>query len=235
MKTRAIFFDLGGTLLKMRRDTIMKTVLGWEGHNVAESQVHDAYFKIEPEWVKQYGLRIHNEKETKRAYAKLDYMVLNEMSIPGDTEELTRLAELIRDSWPKLEDEVRPALYPESNHLLSQLKSEGFILGLISNAPPETSQTVEKLGLQKYLDPVVISGIYGYAKPHPEIFRRALDLAGVTPRESIHVGDLYDADVLGAEGVGMGAVLVDRDNRYPLARCSRVADLSEVPKFIKKD
>jgi FMN phosphatase YigB (HAD superfamily) len=36
----------------------------------------------------------------------------------------------------------------------------------------------------------------------------------VRPDEAIHVGDHLDADVQGAQGVGIGAVLIDRRGRF---------------------
>jgi putative hydrolase of the HAD superfamily len=235
VKTRAVFFDLGGTLLKMRRDKIMATVLEWEGHNRSEPLIHDAYMKIEPEWVGEYSGKPQTESESRAAYARLDYLVLRELRVSQDHTELARLSESIRDGWSKLDRKIELELYPDAEPLLLRLKADGLILGLISNAPPETAETVKRLGLHRHIEHVVISGIQGYSKPNPEIFLHALRLASVAPTESVHVGDLYGADVLGARAVGMDAILLDRENRFSRLDCDRVSGLSEVPAHLKKE
>jgi putative hydrolase of the HAD superfamily len=64
------------------------------------------------------------------------------------------------------------------------------------------------------MDFVAASARIGYDKPHPGIFEWALEQAGVAPSSALHVGDHLDADVAGARGVGIDAVLVDRRGRY---------------------
>jgi putative hydrolase of the HAD superfamily len=56
--------------------------------------------------------------------------------------------------------------------------------------------------------------VAGEAKPAPGIFARALALAGARPDEAWHVGDSVDADVRGALGAGLRAVLVARGGAH---------------------
>jgi putative hydrolase of the HAD superfamily len=65
------------------------------------------------------------------------------------------------------------------------------------------------------VDAVLSSRTHGKTKPHETIFRRMLELLGVAPAEAMMVGDTVDDDVEGALAVGMRAVLVDREGRYP--------------------
>ena len=53
----------------------------------------------------------------------------------------------------------------------------------------------------------------GVAKPHPAIFRVALDQLGVAPENAVYVGDRLVADVGGAQARGMKAVLIEVDHR----------------------
>ncbi len=61
---------------------------------------------------------------------------------------------------------------------------------------------------------IAASARIGFEKPHPRIFEWALNQAGVPASQVIHVGDHVDADVLGARGVGIDPVLIDRHGRY---------------------
>jgi putative hydrolase of the HAD superfamily len=103
-------------------------------------------------------------------------------------------------------DDVRPAM--------EALKARGLILGVVSNWAWQLPELLDGLGLGSLLDFVAASARIGYDKPHPGIFRWALDRAGVPPEAVVHVGDHLDADVAGARGVGIDAVLVDRRGRY---------------------
>ena len=66
-------------------------------------------------------------------------------------------------------------------------------------------------------------------KPHPPIFEAALRKAGVHPSEAVHVGDQYNSDVVGARGVGIKPVLIDRDGLMcRVDDCIKVRGLMEV-------
>ena len=86
------------------------------------------------------------------------------------------------------------------------------------------------LGLMEFLDFTVTSGEVGAEKPSPPIFLKALDKAGASPEESIHVGDQLTSDIEGAEGVGINPVLLDRDgNHRGYTQHPRIEGLSELP------
>ena len=228
MRTRAIFFDLGGTLLVMRRDRVFSRVLFEEGRPVKLDEVHSAYLKVEPSWLSVYGAKVLTADETEEAYRELDGMVFSAL-YPNESEsEALRISKLVRKRWPELESDIPLRLYPDAEPTLRRLAADGYLLGLISNAPADTVKAVEALGLNRYLRTVVISGVVGYTKPHPEIFRIALRDSGVDAGEALHVGDLYEADVLGARGAGILGVLIDRDGSHLGVDCPRVRTLPEV-------
>ena len=228
MTKKAVFFDLGGTLLVMRRDRIFRRVLAGEGREVGLERVHSAYTAAERWWLSYYETRVMDPEQTAEAYRALDQKVFSSLFPQESEAEAIRVSKLVRKRWPELEGEISLALYPDVEPTLSRLKADGFSMGLISNAPADTQRAVESLGLPKYLDTVVISGVVGYTKPHPEIFRIALRAAGVSSQESIHVGDVYEADVVGARNAGIEGVLIDRDGSHEGLDCPRLKSLSEI-------
>ena len=233
MRTRAVFFDLGGTLLVMRRDRIFRRVLGEAGRDVDLERIHSTYLKVESWWIPHYAARILSEEETAEAYRELDQRVFSEL-FPAESEhESILISKLVRKRWPELETEIPLELYPDAEPVLERLAKDGYALGLISNAPADTGRAVRALGLAKYLGTIVISGAVGYTKPHPEIFRIALREAGVGAGEAIHVGDLYEADIVGAKNAGMEGILIDRDGSERHTDCPRVRSLSEIYQYIK--
>jgi len=217
----------------MRRDRIFRRVLQEEGWEVDLGQVHSAYLKAESWWIPYYAARVLNAEETAEAYRVLDQKVFS-ILYPGEREpEALRISKLVRKRWPELESEIPLELYPDAEPTLERLVRGDYALGLISNAPADTIRAVEALGLTKYLGTIVISGAVGYTKPHPEIFRIALRRAGVDAAEAIHVGDLYEADVVGARNAGMEGILVDRDSTHLGSDCPRVQNLTEIYEFIR--
>jgi len=232
MRTRAVFFDLGGTLLVMRRDRIFGRVLLEEGRTVGLDRIHSAYLEVEPTWLSVYGARVLTPDETEEAYRELDQEVFSALYPDESESEARRVSKLVRKRWPDLETEIPLQLYPDAEPTLRRLAGDGFSLGLISNAPADTQKAVDALGLTKYLGTVVISGLVGYTKPHPEIFRIALRKAGVEAGEALHIGDLYEADIVGARNAGMLGVLVDRDGSHSGLDCPMIKSLSDVYLYI---
>jgi putative hydrolase of the HAD superfamily len=76
------------------------------------------------------------------------------------------------------------------------------------------------------------SGLVGHEKPHPEIFRQALEGMNAAPEESLYVGDVYSVDYLGATGAGMQAILMDVPGAYLDKGVPRVESLEELLKLI---
>ncbi len=225
---RAVFFDLGGTLLIMRRDRIVSRILSDSGFPTTPEQVHSAYFKVEPSWLAVYGGKTMSGTETEEAYRRLDAMIFRLLCPGQPPETVEKVSSLTRQMWPQVEKTVPLELYPDALPTLERLKSEGYILGLVSNAPPDTVGAIESLGLRRYLSTIVVSGVVGVSKPNPEIFRIALREAGAEAAESLHVGDLYDADVIGARNAGIKGLLIDRDGSQAGLDCPRVSTLSEI-------
>jgi len=108
--------------------------------------------------------------------------------------------------------------HPEARHLvpavgaaetLADLRERGYRLAVISNWSADLPRTLSLMGLKDHFDGVFASETLGYAKPHAAAFLVPLDRLGLTPGETLYVGDLYDIDVRGAREVGMQTVLVD--------------------------
>lgn len=92
---------------------------------------------------------------------------------------------------------------------LGELKLRGLKLGVVSNWDERLPLLLERVGLATFFDVVAVSSLVGVEKPHPGIFRFALERLGVAPEEAMHVGDSQRDDVEGAEGAGMSALRLD--------------------------
>ena len=117
---------------------------------------------------------------------------------------------------------------PDTPALLDWLAAQGYFVGVISNSTGTLAEQLERLGLARHFRTVLDSALVGVQKPHPEIFRLALERAGVEGSETVFVGDTYSTDVGGAELAGLTGVLIDSIGAYPEATCPRITALPEL-------
>ena len=105
-----------------------------------------------------------------------------------------------------------PNVNPEAKPTLKALKETypKVKVALISNAARSSKTYLRMLrsfGLDGFFDELIISCEVGYLKPRREIFDTALRSLSVRPKEALHVGDLFRADIVGAVSIGMNAAL----------------------------
>lgn len=176
-------------------------------------------------------LRKRNREELTKLYLRQQEIILTEIGVkvieqpdlPGRI--LMRLRELSRGSRFVLFEDVLPTL--------KALRKHEFTLGLLTNLDRDMTPLCRELGLEPYIDFVVTSGEVDSDKPHAPIFLTALERAGVKAAEAIHIGDQYKVDVVGARGVGITPLLLDRYDLSPEVNdCPRLHSLSEVPKYL---
>lgn len=121
-----------------------------------------------------------------------------------DTGRSGELAKRVRHAFA---DGSAWSLYPDSLPVLRVLQDLGWRHVIVSNHVPELEQIVASLGLAPFIDHIVCSALTGFEKPHPEAFRSALRLIESDGRTWM-VGDSPEADVRGAEAVGIPAIQV---------------------------
>jgi putative hydrolase of the HAD superfamily len=120
-------------------------------------------------------------------------------------------------------------LFPDTLPTLARLTQAGWTHTILSNHVPELRQIVTALGLDEHVELLSCSAETGYEKPHAQAYASVLDR--LRPAEVWMIGDNIAADVLGAEELGIPAVLV----RRPDSRAARYADsLAGVPAFLEE-
>jgi putative hydrolase of the HAD superfamily len=126
------------------------------------------------------------------------------------------------DAW-RIFDDVKPAI--------DALASLGINLGVISNWDDRLQPLLERLGLRKYFETVVVSCEIGFAKPSPVIFEHAARKLGLAPEFILHVGDSTRDDLRGAESAGFQARLIERGQGA--AGPDRIASLLELERLAR--
>lgn len=125
-------------------------------------------------------------------------------------------------------DSLRFVAFPDAAGALRRLRGEGVRLVVVSNWDCSLPGVLKRAGLRELVDATVTSSQCGVAKPHPAVFRRALEVAGVTAADALHVGDSLHEDVEGARAAGVEAVLAMRDQSAAPVGVRTVRSLTEV-------
>lgn len=182
MSIRAVFFDLGGVIVRTEYQTPRQQLaerLGMEYDDLnrivfdSETGIQAAIGAITPQQ--------HWESVIKR--------------LKRPVEEMTT----IRDEFFAGDVVDRQIL-----EFLRSLRGK-YQTGLISNAWGDLRDFLIREKMDDAFDHIIISAEVGVAKPEPKIFQIALEKAGVQPNEAVFVDDFY-VNIEGCEKVGMKGI-----------------------------
>jgi putative hydrolase of the HAD superfamily len=124
-----------------------------------------------------------------------------------DEPRLYQLARAINEEFDK---HTSWEIYPDVIPTLETLRRHKYTLGVISDWGIALGPILSRLKLTPYFDCLLVSAMTGYAKPSPALYELALQRANAIADYSLHVGDSYIYDVLGARAAGIAPVLLDR-------------------------
>lgn len=124
-------------------------------------------------------------------------------------------------------------LLPGVKQGLDILRKKGYHLVVVSNSDGTVEKCLENAGIRHYFNSVVDSGLVGFEKPDPRLFQYALELSGSVPEKTLHVGDMYHIDILGAFSAGMHAILIDPFDDWKDVDCLKSPDLLSVARMLE--
>lgn len=117
------------------------------------------------------------------------------------------------------------SVMPRVPEALARLRDLGLTLAVVSNSDGTVEHSLEEAGLRSFMSVVIDSAVVGHEKPDERIFRAALDASGAQPARTLHVGDIYHADVVGARAAGLHVVMLDPYGDWPPLDVDHVPDL----------
>ena len=177
----------------------------------------------------RFPVEKRSPKEQLEVYVHYPQAILAEVGVKVAEELPLKVIQTVAQQFGK----ATFVLYDDVLSTLKTLKERKFVLGLLTNLNRDMNAICRELGLEPYLDFVVTSGEVGADKPAPPIFLAALKRAGVNASEAVHIGDQYNLDVIGARGVGITPILIDRYDLFPqVSDCARIHSLPELVKHL---
>lgn len=215
MAIRSIYFDCMDTLIQMRIPSIEVYSL-WAYQGAADLGLWNDAGSFRSEW------NLHRDRSQARSGDLREGTILGRirdllaarlavLEKGWAPERIDGAAERIHEKWWAI---YRSAAYvlPEVPEVLARIHDGRKIpLGVVSNFMVKGGiQTLlADHGLDRFFRTVVVSCDNGYRKPSRNIFREALEAAGVPPGEILFIGDSPAADYQGPRAVGMRSLLYD--------------------------
>ena len=230
MPYRAVLFDAGETLVHPHPSfpELLVQVLHEQGYDADPELVRKKIFVVSDRFMEASRggeLWSTSAEKSREFWASIYRSLLAEMGLPfGDG-----LAQALYTTFTDLSNY---RLFPDAIPVLEALQRAGFKLGLVSNFEEWLERLLESLGVSRFFDIQVISGVEGYEKPDTRLFKLALDRMNAEPETSVYVGDNPYFDIEPAESIGMFGVLIDRRARFPDHGGTRITTLDELPPLL---
>ena len=216
-----LFLDAGGVLVFPNWDRIRETLAR---HGVVVSS--DALRAAEPKakFDIDQSIRTGQSTDSQRAWWYME-LVLENAGVTLDAATAAALQELRtyhadHNLWEYVPPDVQPAL--------DRLSTLGVKLVVVSNANGVLHRMFDRVGLTRYFDCVCDSYLEGVEKPDARFFEIAMQRSGARPETTMHVGDLYYVDVIGARNAGLRPMLIDPHGLYSEYEVERVPSLDQL-------
>lgn len=230
-RIETLFLDIGNTLVSIDFDKVVGA-LASHGVTVDIQALRRAEAASRPVISKR--LAVTPWREPEEPFVVYLRGILAELE-RAHADQDGRLRALVPTLAPALRQgrasDLWSSVMPRVPEALGALKRLGLRLAAVSNSDGTAEAMLARVGLRDYLDVVIDSAVVGYEKPDPRIFEHAMRLVNATGATTLHVGDLYDADVAGARAAGLHALLLDPYGDWGQVDCDTIAD---VPALVGK-
>ncbi|MFN8628401.1 MAG: HAD-IA family hydrolase [Candidatus Binatia bacterium] len=208
MTPRAILFDAGDTLFRLRRSVgeVYAEAAARHGVMVAAAEIDSRFrsvFRRMPPLAFPGVAEAELPAREYRWWKELVAAVFDGIDLADFNACFAELFAYFAgaQNWELFED-VLPAL--------RGLRSRGVRLAIVSNFDGRLVRICEGLGVAAYFETIVMSGRVGVAKPDPRIFRVALRRLGLRETGVVHIGNSMREDVEGARAAGVRGILLAR-------------------------
>jgi putative hydrolase of the HAD superfamily len=211
MIIKGIAFDVNGTLADISTNEwnddvyrVLSNLLSYQGILLGANEIKESYFKIMAEQ-KMSSAEKQPEFDVVGIFREIVTRHSTDFTHHLPSEKLAQLPRLLAETH-RAASRFRLQLYPGVENTLTQLLPK-YHLAVVSDAQsPFAVPELNTLGLLGYFDPVIVSGDFGFRKPDPRLFEKALTAMKMGPTEVVFVGNDMDTDIYGAQKLGMKTV-----------------------------
>jgi len=226
MSIKHIFFDLDHTLWDFETNSAktFEFIFNQSSINVNLNDFLSHYTPINHAYWKLY-------REDKISKPKLRYGRLKDtfdgLKYLISEDRIHHLSKIYIDNLPNYN-----TLFDGAIEILDYLKQK-YNLHIITNGFEEVQlKKMQKSKILHYFDKVITSESVGVKKPNPKIFYHSLELANTEPKNSMMIGDNLEADILGAQQIGMQTIFFNYHNKPVNNNTISVNNLIEIKQYL---
>ena len=206
---RVVLFDLDDTLFDQQycsRAGLLAVQRAYTGRICGSiEEIEATYGVLLEQWHEKVlgGLISIDESRVERFR-----VLLSSAHTAATDDESQAAARCYRDAYDAA---YRPV--PGAIEVLRRVQAERPI-GIVTNhIMSEQAKKIAAIGVEPFIDELVASADVGVTKPDARVFQAALSRLGGTPDQAVMIGDSWSSDILGATGMGIRAIWLNRYDR----------------------
>ena len=219
-KISAVSFDLWDTLIK-DTNSMMQKRSQCRINNIetllsnTNSKVSKTIIKNSLNYIREKCTEDHNNEFDISFHDRVNQLInlISKEKVITPTKNLNKsIGQIIDDAFLA----YPPNLVEGAKETIEKINQKGYLMCLISNtgftSPDTYNIFLEKIGISKYIKIILLSNEIQTAKPSKKIYDLAIKKLGVPNREIIHIGDNYQADIIGSKNCGIKPLWINGDN-----------------------
>jgi len=201
-----IFFDLDHTLWDFDKNSMLAFKRVFKKFKITIE--FDAFLKIYEPINIEYWKKYREDKVSKENLRRGRLIdSFNYFDLIYSTEKIDEIADAYIQELP-FDNHLFEGAVEILDYLILKYK-----LHIITNGFEEVQhKKLKNSGIDHYFSTVTTSEEVGLKKPNPKVFLTALNKANSFPTQSVMIGDSLEADILGANNIGMQTIFYNYRN-----------------------
>lgn len=221
-----IFFDLDHTLWDFDKNSMLAFKRVFKKFKITIE--FDAFLKIYEPINLEYWKKYREDKVSKENLRRGRLIdSFNFFDLIFTTEKIDEIADAYIQELP-FDNHLFEGAVEILDYLILKYK-----LHIITNGFEEVQhKKLKNSGIDHYFSTVTTSEEVGLKKPNPKVFLTALNKANSFPTQSVMIGDSLEADILGANNIGMETIFYNYRNESISKKIKSIDSLLEIKNYL---
>jgi putative hydrolase of the HAD superfamily len=221
-----IFFDLDHTLWDFDKNSMLAFKRVFKKFKITIE--FDAFLKIYEPINLEYWKKYREDKVSKENLRRGRLIdSFNYFDLIYSTEKIDEIADAYIQELP-FDNHLFEGAVEILDYLILKYK-----LHIITNGFEEVQhKKLKNSGIDHYFSTVTTSEEVGLKKPNPKVFLTALNKANSFPTQSVMIGDSLEADILGANNIGMETIFYNYRNESISKKIKSIDSLLEIKNYL---
>jgi len=221
-----IFFDLDHTLWDFDKNSMLAFKRVFKKFKITIE--FDAFLKIYEPINLEYWKKYREDKVSKENLRRGRLIdSFNFFDLIFTTEKIDEIADAYIQELP-FDNHLFEGAVEILDYLILKYK-----LHIITNGFEEVQhKKLKNSGIDHYFSTVTTSEEVGLKKPNPKVFLTALNKANSLPTQSVMIGDSLEADILGANNIGMQTIFYNYRNESISKKIKSIDSLLEIKNYL---